>query len=53
MTTRQATCAERVETELQDRLADLRKLLALYLEDPDAYDNDRSARRSCSSVSTR
>jgi len=37
---KQPTCEERVDKELEDRLADLRKLWELEKKDPDASDED-------------
>lgn len=40
MTDRDATCEERVESRLENRVAILRDLWALYCEDPEAYHPD-------------
>jgi len=37
---KQATCEERIKEQLESRMEDLRILWPLYLEDPDAYDDD-------------
>ena len=40
MTTKQATCDNRIETNMQDRLDDLRKLWNLQMEDSEANDEE-------------
>src|SRR5665647_2476760 len=40
MPEKQPTCEERIDKELEDRLADIRKLWELEKEDPDASDED-------------